>query len=72
MTDRQILLNLIASMGLADHMGDVAGDCWRALELAGVEIPDDIGALNELMQWLGREHGATSIWGTKITDDFSY
>lgn len=69
MTDREILLNLIAGMGLADHMGDVAGDAWQALKLAGIVPPEDVSDLDELMAWLGREHGATTIWGTSVLDE---
>jgi hypothetical protein len=55
-------------MGLADHMGVVAGDAWQALKLAGIVPPDDVGDLGELMEWLGREHDATTIWGTAVID----
>lgn len=68
MSDREVLLSLIAGMGLADHMGDVAGDCWQALRLVGIEPPEDVGALNELMEWLGREHGAKTVWGTSVVN----
>lgn len=68
MMDRQILINLCASMGLADHLGDVAEDVWKALKDIGVVPPEEATDLSELMEWLAREHGATSIWGTPLVD----
>lgn len=64
---RQILLQLIAGMGLCDHMGDVAEDVQRALELAGVDVGewDD---LPDLGRRLGRT-GVTTLWGTSLVDD---
>lgn len=67
-SERQILINLCASMGLADHLGDVASDVWKALTDVGLKPPSEVGDLSELMEWLGREHGATTVWGTSVVD----
>jgi hypothetical protein len=63
MTDRDILLKLIGSLTLADHMGDVAEDVQRALELAKIEISwsdwDDLALqLSEL--------GITTLYETSL------
>lgn len=65
---RKILLSLCAGMCLADHMGDVAGDVWKALEDAGFPPPEDAGDLDDIGQWLGKEHGVQTVWGTDIYD----
>lgn len=71
MTDREILINLIAGLSLADHLGDVYEDCEKALELAGVEVPStfDPDHWQHLAYFLSRELGATTIWGTPLMDD---
>lgn len=67
-TARQILINLCASMALADHLGDVATDVWKALEDIGIAPPSDVTDLSELMAWLRDHHNATSIWGTSLAN----
>lgn len=67
MTDREILINLIAGMHLADHLGDVFEDCLRAAKLAGlIEDKHKCGALNELGEHLAKRFGATTVWGTSL------
>lgn len=74
MTDRQILINLIASLSLADHMGDVANDAETALKRAGIpfnysEYEGDEDWWPRLARWLAKEHGATTLYGTTFSDD---
>lgn len=63
--DRDILLQLIGSITLADHIGDVAEDVWYALKKIGIPPPADIGALNELGDWLGSQ-GITTLYGSSL------
>lgn len=76
MTDREILVNLIAGLSLADHMGDVYSDCERALQLAGLNVPSILDSPLEnpdhwehLAHFLATQHGATTIWGTSLLDE---
>jgi len=69
---RQMVINLCASLTLADHMGDAYGDCEKALNDIGITIPqdDDYGDhWSFLMKFLAREHGAETVWGTSLADD---
>lgn len=63
---KDILLQLIASLTLADHMGDVSNEIQKALEQLG-ETPewDDFP---ELQKWLHAK-GITTLYGTSIGDD---
>ena len=63
---RQILLQLIGSLTLADHMGDAAGDVAQALKMAGLDIEWD--DLNELGARLG-QMGVTTLHGTPLSSD---
>lgn len=75
MSDRQILINLVASLCLSDHMGDAMEAALEALKQAGLEVPvsdladrgDDFDG--ELMRWLGRNHSATTLYGTSVLDE---
>jgi len=71
--ERKILINLVASMSLADHMGDVFEDCVKALKDAGIDWPGtDDGMqkpLDQLTAWLVTHHGAESVWGTPLAED---
>jgi hypothetical protein len=65
---RKILLNLCASLTLADHLGDVCGYVCEAMMQAGVltkEEEADIGEMHELASWL-HELGATTLYGTSV------
>jgi hypothetical protein len=61
LTEREILLGLCKSLCIADHLGDAATDIAEALRLAGVDVGDDWGALNELYD---RIPGKT-LWGSE-------
>lgn len=72
---RQVLINLVAGLTLADHMGDVWDDAYQALKQIGVIIPDEPEGLtrayaatdeHQLGDWLARNHGATTVWGTSL------
>lgn len=71
MTDeRQTLINLVAGLSLADHMGDVFGDCVQALKEIGIEWPGHDGGSDDhwtvLANWLVANHGAETVWGTSL------
>lgn len=65
---REVLLSLIGSLTLADHMGDAANDIWAALRRIGLEPPDTVSDLTDLGQWLGRM-GIRTLYGTELSDD---
>ncbi len=59
----EILLQLIASLTLCDHMGDVSNDMQRALELAGVAVDwDDEDELRAALHAMG----VTTLYGTSL------
>ncbi len=74
-SERQILINLVAGLSLADHMRDVANDCEQALKLAGIEMPEGYngskydGWWYQLSHYLSRFHGAETVWGTSLQED---
>lgn len=69
MSERQVLINLIAGFSLADHMGDAWRDCYQALKQIGIELPDDIDDDSDVAAFLVKEHGAKTVWGTSLLDD---
>lgn len=66
---RKLLLSLIGSLGLCDHMGDVADDVWEVLKEIGIEIPEEVSDLNDLGHWLGKNHGVQTVWGSALWDE---
>lgn len=76
MSERQVLINLIASLSLADHMGDAYEDCEQALKQIGIEVPSIMDSPLEnpeywehLAHYLSRNHNAETVWGTSLLDD---
>jgi hypothetical protein len=67
-TDREILLSLIGSLTLCDHMGDVADDVDFALKAIGV--PFEWEDLSELGTKLGRM-GVRTLYGSSLEEDDS-
>lgn len=68
---RKILMNLIAGMHLADHLGDVAGDVFEAARQAGLVTKEQaarFGDMLELGEFLARRYGATTVWGTSLVE----
>jgi hypothetical protein len=62
---RVVLLQLIASLTLCDHMGDVGNDVTEALKLIGLEIRwDDWPDLGRALAKMG----VTTLWGTSLDD----
>ena len=75
---RQVLINLVAGLSLADHMGDVWDDAYEALKQIGIEVPAEPWELTRayaatddhaLADWLARDHGATTVWGTSLISE---
>ena len=68
--ERELLLNLIGSLTLCDHMGDVADDVIHVLKKLGIETPH----ADEHDEWwpgLRRDLdalGVTTLNGTKLYD----
>lgn len=71
--ERQVLINLIASLSLCDHMGDAADDAQRALKQIGVDLPESVQWADDwwsaLAKFLATEHGAETVWGTSLLED---
>lgn len=63
---KTILLQFIASLTLADHLGDVGNDIGEVLKQIGLEIewdePSDLGTA------LGKM-GITTLYGTELGED---
>jgi hypothetical protein len=67
-TDKDILLRLIASLTLADHMGDAADDIQTALRMLGPPYDQwEWGDLDELGNHLAAL-GVTTIHGTSLSE----
>lgn len=63
---KAILLALIGSLTLADHMGDASTDIDEALDQIGMKIEyEDLGDLGTI---LGRDHGVKTLHGTDLYD----
>lgn len=62
---RTILLSLIGSLTLCDHMGDVSNDVQEALDQIGLKIEWD--EWHELGAALGKM-GVTTLLGTPLSD----
>lgn len=60
---KRLLLELVASATLADHMGDMWNDLNRALKIMGED--DLLEDHDELSKKLF-QRGITTIWGTEI------
>ena len=60
-----LFYQLIASLTLCDHLGDVGNDVERALTLAGQDIEWD--NWGQLGKELGRR-GIKTLWGTSLGD----
>jgi hypothetical protein len=67
---RQVLINLVGSLTLADHMGDAMDDAMQALKQVGIEPPEEMDDDDfDLGDWLARNHGATTVWGTSLLEE---
>tara|TARA_R110002074_G_scaffold262994_1_gene435098 strand:+ start:12229 stop:12465 length:237 start_codon:yes stop_codon:yes gene_type:complete len=75
MSERQVLINFIASLSLADHLGDAYDNAIQALKQIGIVVDDDFlmdhpeGGLDAIGEWLARHHDAQTVWGTSLLDD---
>ena len=63
---RQILLQLIGSLTLDEHMGDVSNSVSEALTRAGFVV--DWEEWPDLRSWLAQQ-GITTLWGTDLTPE---
>lgn len=72
---KELLLSFIASLTLADHLGDVFEDVDTVFEMIGVEVPEEVkypeeGEYNEgLGEWLAKEYGVKTLYGTSLVND---
>jgi hypothetical protein len=76
MSERQVLINLIASLSLADHMGDAYEDCEQALKQIGIDVPSILDSPLEnpeywehLAHFLSHHHNAETVWGTSLLEE---
>jgi hypothetical protein len=66
MSDRELLLSFIASITLADHLGDVANEVNVVLKKLGLDV--DWSEWSELGDAL-HEMGVTTLYGTSLASD---
>lgn len=59
---RQLLIDLVAGFSNETNASDVAGDAFKVLRLAGIEVPEDVSDLDELSRYLLAEENAVSLW----------
>ena len=63
---RAVLLSLVSSLTLADHMGDASNDANIAIKRIGIDVSDveweDLGV------WLWKNHGVKTLYGTSFED----
>ena len=64
--DNELLLQFIASITLADHLGDVWDDVDAVLKK--LEIDYEWDDSSDLGQWLGK-NGITTVSGTSLIDE---
>lgn len=67
---KAILFQLVASLTLCDHMGDVVDAMVEAMRKAGNPIPD-FEAESEWMGAVGKwlhEQDVTTLWGTSLEE----
>ena len=62
---RRLLLELLSSLSLCDHMGDVADDVDYVLKKLGIE---ETPHLEEVGRFLETEYGITTLYGTAFED----
>lgn len=65
-TDRELLLQLIGSLTLSDHMGDAANNVDRVLNLLGIEIVEDGDDFLDAVAKKLHSMGVTSLYGTSL------
>jgi hypothetical protein len=64
--ERELLLQLIASITLADNLGDVADDVDTVLKRLGIEVEGDgVDFWEDVRATLGKMN-VTTLYGTKI------
>lgn len=65
---KEILLQLVASLTLAEDFGDVSESIDGALRKAGFNAPKyySYGEEEELTEWLIKQ-GVTTLWGTELS-----
>lgn len=61
---KQILLQLLASLMLCDHMGDVGNDMAEVCDRIG--LPTDINGEFVPLKKLLHEMGVTTLYGTSL------
>lgn len=68
-SEHKILMQLIASLQLCDHLGDVGNDVHEALRQLNIDVPDN-GEDSELrlFTWLAAE-GVTTLYGTELVTE---
>jgi len=67
---KELLLSLIASMTLADHMGDVCDDVQTVMDKMGIECSVDLSGEGDAQDFKRLLHnmGAKTVYGTEIWD----
>lgn len=63
-----LLLKLIGSLTLCDHMGDVSNDVDKVLRELDINVPGDL-EWEDLGDWLARNLGVTTLNGTSLLNE---
>jgi hypothetical protein len=65
---KALLLSLLASMTMCDHMGDVCGDVQSVMDKMGVKCDVDLSDSREFRRVL-HGLGAKTLYGSEIWDE---
>lgn len=68
-TDRTMLLQLCASMTLAEHSGDIADDVYKVLFWAGVVVEASDGDWQSDVQKALHRMGIGTVYGSSVGDE---
>lgn len=64
---RQLIINYVCSLSLADHLGDAWTDAFAVLDAIGVKV--DRGFEDyEIGEYLSLHHGGVTLHGTSLID----
>lgn len=64
---QQIVAELLASVSLADHVGDALGDLLHAARKVGLEVPK-MYSQEEVSKWCAK-NGVRTLYGTSLQED---
>lgn len=68
---KNLLLQLIASLTLCDHEGDISEDCYYVLEKMGIEIEEAEESYNGMsdISYTLSQMNITTLYGSSLSED---